>query len=123
MARLDLFVRRCGWQAGIAFVLTCMCWASAGIAQEAPASGDAAGKKAVQSEEGFPVTNPQVIASCSGCHARDAKVPQHEQHLTHIQTLCREHERELCVHIAQERDRKQGIGGGTGREQRAKDGG
>ena len=73
MARLDLFVRRCCWPAGIALVLICMCWASAGVAQETPASEDAAGKKAAQSEEGFPVTNPQVIASCSGCHARDGK--------------------------------------------------
>ena len=73
MARLDLFVRRCCWLAGIALVLTCMCWVSAGVAQDAPASGETAGKKAAQSEEGFPVTNPQVIASCSGCHARDAK--------------------------------------------------
>src|SRR5580692_9788452 len=72
MARLDLFVRRCCWPAGIALVLTCMCWVCTGVAQETPTS-ETAGKKAAQSAEGFPVTNSQVIASCSGCHARDAK--------------------------------------------------
>ena len=47
---------------------------SSARAQETPTSQTPAAKPdAGHGEDGFPVTSPQVIGSCGGCHARDAK--------------------------------------------------
>lgn len=77
MARLDLFVSRYWFSAGLSLFLLLLCVLNvpSSPSQETSAPPAAAGAKSSQppSDEGFPVTDQRVISRCGACHASDAK--------------------------------------------------